>query len=132
MSPLNFSKSSSTIPASIPNVAIPAAFRIGPRNLTSGMKNRVQGLGSRVDGRGEGGVVMYAVSCSATLSRLSRGFSSLGGTVQLVRERSPTQPPQDRRKTGGIPLLVPKTVPFRAIYTQSASASLTPPLTTPA
>ena len=75
---------------------------------------------------------MYAVSCSATLSRLSRGFSSLGGTVQLVRERSPTQPPQDRRKTGGIPLLVPKTVPFRAIYTQSASASLTPPLTTPA
>src|SRR3990172_8613190 len=77
MSPLNFSRSSSTVAASIPNVAIPAAFRIGPRNLTSAMKNRVQGLGCRVDGRGEGGVVIYAVSCSATLSRLSRGFSSL-------------------------------------------------------
>jgi hypothetical protein len=46
------SKSSSTVPASIPNVAIPAAFRIAPRNLTSAIENSVQEPGHRVEGIG--------------------------------------------------------------------------------
>jgi hypothetical protein len=50
--PPNFSKSSSTVPASIPNVAIPAAFRIAPRNLTSAIENGVQEPGHRVESIG--------------------------------------------------------------------------------
>jgi len=46
------SKSSSTVAASIPNAAIPAAFRIGPRNLTSAIENGVQEPGHRVEGIG--------------------------------------------------------------------------------